>query len=1100
MCTSIDLPSPVLHRSLALLILVLADLTPFLLAQRGGDFQRIAVIQPISFIKSASGTPKPNDAQLVGSLLYVAYSNGSSSTPRGALVVYNVSDPANPTLVTELDFSDRYFDRLAIDGTRLYAAGLGFTVFDISTPTSPRQITYAATAPKANGQYPSLNSNEVDVFGNYVFIDDGLSGMMTLRVFDSGRSISVAGSISMVGSGYRGMVGTGNIIFSVDDYKGYFSTLSASGVLTATGTIDMLGDPNDIVLDDSTGRAWVTSEGLGPAYIYSVDLKSGTATSFTVTNQIPHPGAVQYANNVLIVRDSLGNWFYTVDASNPNMISVIKTYPNTTGTNYTGNCFRFFPTPNILARAMTYQTLEIWKPGPALTPPSISTQPAATTVAPGANVTLTVLGTGSPTLTYQWKKSGTAITGATNETLSLTAVTAADDATYTVTLTNLAGSVTSNSARVTVSASAGSKPALSSATSASATAGQAFTYTATFSGSPTALSASGVPAGLAFNTSTGVLSGTPTTAGSHIVAFTATNAAGSGTGNLALAVAAAGGISTKPALSSGTTATATVGQSFSYTAAFSGSPTSLSASGLPAGLSFNTTTGVLSGTPTAAAISTIIFTATNAAGIGTGTLALTVSASATAAAPPAINNFAPPYLELGALISYTGRVSDTLQGNYNDFASFQVFSQTLFMGGTYSYTRTGPTTARIVYRLTTSDADGSETEDGMVLISFLSATTGTYTSSGSYAGTYKGTSYKGSFTGSGNATYKAPTGTPVVSTNPVGQIVTPGVSVTLTAAASGNPTYQWQKDDVDLPGKTSSTLRLNNLQADDNGVYSVQVSNAWGSVLSDGVTVGVTSTALMASALSNLSVRTTMAAGQTLIVGAVLDGGRKSVLIRGVGPALNQFGLSGMADPKLELYSTGTLPIAANDDWSPALTGTFASVGAFAFGAESRDAAISQPLNGAFTVQARGTGGGTILVEAYDVTGGTASRFINLSARNRVGTGADIMIAGFGISGTGKKQLLIRAVGGTLVSFGVAGALSNPMLFVYDSKGALLAANDDWDSSLAPVFTKVGAFPLSSSRDAAILLSLDAGSVYTVQMIGVLGATGEALVEVYEVP
>ena len=74
------------------------------------------------------------------------------------------------------------------------------------------------------------------------------------------------------------------------------------------------------------------------------------------------------------------------------------------------------------------------------------------------------------------------------------------------------------------------------------------------------------------------------------------------------------------------------------------------------------------------------------------------------------------------------------------------------------------------------------------------------------------------------------------------------------------------------------------------------------------------------------------------------------------------------------------------------------------------------------------------------------------------------------------------------------------MLFVYDSKGALLAANDDWDSSLAPVFTKVGAFPLSSSRDAAILLSLDAGSVYTVQMIGVLGATGEALVEVYEVP
>jgi hypothetical protein len=80
-----------------------------------------------------------------------------------------------------------------------------------------------------------------------------------------------------------------------------------------------------------------------------------------------------------------------------------------------------------------------------------------------------------------------------------------------------------------------------------------------------------------------------------------------------------------------------------------------------------------------------------------------------------------------------------------------------------------------------------------------------------------------------------------------------------------------------------------------------------------------------------------------------------------------------MADPKLELYATGTLPISANDDWAPAQASTFASVGAFGFGTGSRDAAISQSLNGAFTVQARGTGSGTILVEAYDVTGGTTA-------------------------------------------------------------------------------------------------------------------------------
>lgn len=255
------------------------------------------------------------------------------------------------------------------------------------------------------------------------------------------------------------------------------------------------------------------------------------------------------------------------------------------------------------------------------------------------------------------------------------------------------------------------------------------------------------------------------------------------------------------------------------------------------------------------------------------------------------------------------------------------------------------------------------------------------------------------------------------------------------------------------------------------------------------------------SALSNLSVRTTMAAEQTLILGSVITGGTKTILVRAGGPALNQFGLQGMVDPRLELYTTGPAPIVTNEDWSSALASTFASVGAFAFAPGSKDAALSQPLTGSFTVQARGTGPGVVLVELYDVTGGTGARLINGSARNIVGTGENILIAGFNISGSGSKTLLIRGIGPGLAQYGVTGFLVDPKVQVFDSNNVLVASNDNWDPALAATFTAVGAFALSpNSKDAALLVTLNAGTSYTAQVSGSDGGTGDGIVEIYEVP
>jgi hypothetical protein len=123
-----------------------------------------------------------------------------------------------------------------------------------------------------------------------------------------------------------------------------------------------------------------------------------------------------------------------------------------------------------------------------------------------------------------------------------------------------------------------------------------------------------------------------------------------------------------------------------------------------------------------------------------------------------------------------------------------------------------------------------------------------------------------------------------------------------------------------------------------------------------------------------------------------------------------------------------------------------------------------------------------------------------VSARNIVGTGANVLIAGFNISGTGTKKLLIRGVGPGLAQFGVAGTLADPLVQVYDSKSALLASNDSWDASLTPVFASVGAFSLAAnSKDAALVLSLPVGA-YSVQVSGADGGNGDGLVEVYELP
>ncbi|HVD97714.1 MAG TPA: carbohydrate-binding protein [Cytophagaceae bacterium] len=166
-------------------------------------------------------------------------------------------------------------------------------------------------------------------------------------------------------------------------------------------------------------------------------------------------------------------------------------------------------------------------------------------------------------------------------------------------------------------------PVISSAATATGTTGTAFTYNITASNNPTSYNATGLPAGLTVNTTTGAITGTPTTAGTYNTTVSATNSNGTGSKTVTITVT-----QPAPVISSATTATGTTGAAFSYQIVASNSPTSFGASGLPAGISVNTTTGLISGTPTTAGTYNATVTATNSAGSGNQAVTITISTAA----------------------------------------------------------------------------------------------------------------------------------------------------------------------------------------------------------------------------------------------------------------------------------------------------------------------------------------------------------------------------------------------------------------------------------------------------------------------------------------
>jgi hypothetical protein len=255
--------------------------------------------------------------------------------------------------------------------------------------------------------------------------------------------------------------------------------------------------------------------------------------------------------------------------------------------------------------------------------------------------------------------------------------------------------------------------------------------------------------------------------------------------------------------------------------------------------------------------------------------------------------------------------------------------------------------------------------------------------------------------------------------------------------------------------------------------------------------------------VQNLSTRGSVASGDNVLINGFIISGTdpRTVILRALGPSLGGSGVPGtLADPVLSLYnSSGTL-IATNDDWQTDIGSVFMEQNGFAPGNPSESATLQMNLApGAYTMVVTGKNitQGISLAEVYELYGpGLNSKLGNVSGRGFVGTGDNVLISGFIVGDVGSATVVVRALGPSLGSFGISQPLSDPVLMIYDSKGSVIATNDNWqDDNHANLVQQKGLAP-PNALDSAIVLHLPPGA-YTAVVSGANGATGNALVEVY---
>jgi len=256
--------------------------------------------------------------------------------------------------------------------------------------------------------------------------------------------------------------------------------------------------------------------------------------------------------------------------------------------------------------------------------------------------------------------------------------------------------------------------------------------------------------------------------------------------------------------------------------------------------------------------------------------------------------------------------------------------------------------------------------------------------------------------------------------------------------------------------------------------------------------------------LANLSTRGQVLTGNDVMIAGFIIGGAtaKTLVVTVAGPSLANFGIANpLANPTLTLVrSSDNSVIATNDDWQGAANAAQIQASGFAPSNALEPAIMMTLAPGAYTAIVQGTGGtGTGLVGVFEVDHPEAP-LINISTRGQVLTGNDVMIAGFIIQGSSPQTVVINVAGPSLANFGITNPLANPTLtLVRSSDNAVIATNDNWQSASNAAQIQASGFAPSNALEPAIMMTLAPGA-YTAIVQGAGGGTGVGLVGVFTTP
>lgn len=285
-------------------------------------------------------------------------------------------------------------------------------------------------------------------------------------------------------------------------------------------------------------------------------------------------------------------------------------------------------------------------------------------------------------------------------------------------------------------------------------------------------------------------------------------------------------------------------------------------------------------------------------------------------------------------------------------------------------------------------------------------------------------------------------------------------------------------------------------------------------------------------------------ADRIVITGFILTGNApQSLLMRALGPSLQTAGVMGVLDdPVLELHNGNGDLIATNDSWRDSAQAVEIEATGLA-PTNDLESAIKVTLDPGVYTALETKSSGVTFVEFYSLpydgmelnpapvpiptptpspspspsasptpsptpspspspspspTPTPAAKSLNISTRAPVGLGDDVLVGGFIVTGESPKKVLLRALGPSLSGLGLSGFLDDPVLELHGPDGSIIASDDNWrENGAQALLIQASGLAPSNNLESALVATL-APAGYTAIVKGKDGATGLALVEVYD--